>query len=356
MQAFPADIDAPDASWLEHALAKWGNDVKIEDLLVRKVDRGTGTKVLVSATYAQASEPDGPPPELCIKAGGFEGDMAGFNLAVAFQREADFFEHLAPSLELALPRCWYAATDVEGGRGIIVMDDLAAAGCRFGEPTEPWKPDLVARGLEVLAKLHAATRGARPADHAWIGRAIPIREVGKVMIDAPYWEAHFASEAAPPMPDDLLDRACVQRAFLRMWELQDQEPTCVLHGDPHLGNTYVVPDGAPAFLDWQGTCIAPALDDATYFIAGALTTQDRRAHERDMLNHYLGALAAAGGERLSPDHAWLQYRRNQLHGLLWATTSPRMQPIERIHAMAQRHIAAIEDLETLAALAEGAST
>jgi hypothetical protein len=47
---------------------------------------------------------------------------------------------------------------------------------------------------------------------------------------------------------------------------------------------------------------------------------------------------------------WQDYRRQHLHGFLWSLTGPRMQPRERVFAMSERHVAAIEDHETLALL------
>jgi hypothetical protein len=88
-------------------------------------------------------------------------------------------------------------------------------------------------------------------------------------------------------------------------------------------------------------------------MTGALATADRRAHERDLLRHYLSALAAAGAPAPSEDDAWAMYRRYSLHGFLWVTTPPVMQSWANVNAMAERHIAAILDLEALDAL-EGA--
>jgi hypothetical protein len=99
----PLDLESVDADWLTRALKQWGAHAVVTELFVRHVDRGTGTKMLVTASYANPSScGNAPPRELCIKAGGFDADMAGFNLAVAFQREADFFVHLAPELDIAL--------------------------------------------------------------------------------------------------------------------------------------------------------------------------------------------------------------------------------------------------------------
>ena len=81
--------------------------------------------------------------------------------------------------------------------------------------------------------------------------------------------------------------------------MEDAAAPALSHGDPHIGNTYL-DAGRPAFLDWQGVCIAPPMDDVAYFIGGALSVADRRTHERDLLKLYLSAAAAAGGPRSTP--------------------------------------------------------
>ena len=69
-------------------------------------------------------------------------------------------------------------------------------------------------------------------------------------------------------------------------------PQTLLHGDPHIGNTYVTPDGEVGFLDWQMARRGNWSLDVGYFLQGALTVEDRRQHERALLEEYRDALAA----------------------------------------------------------------
>jgi hypothetical protein len=177
-----------------------------------------------------------------------------------------------------------------------------------------------------------------------------VRNVADVFFTSAYWDAHFGGPDGPPAPDALLDRAAVDKAFRVLWALEDAAPPALSHGDPHIGNTYLDGSGRPAFLDWQGVCIAPPMDDVAYFIAGALTVADRRAHERDLVALYRDAVAASGGPVVDADADWLDYRQHHLHGFLWSLTGPKMQPRERVFAMSERHVAAITDHDTLALL------
>lgn len=107
------------------------------------------------------------------------------------------------------------------------------------------------------------------------------------------------------------------------------------------------PSGQPRFLDWQVVHLAPGVDDVSYFVVGAMDTEERRRNERDLVNYYLEALARYGGPRLDLHDYWEDYRRHQLHGLLWAATPSMMQPFARVQAMATRHLTALKDHETI---------
>jgi len=119
-----------------------------------------------------------------------------------------------------------------------------------------------------------------------------------------------------------------------------------VHGDAHLGNTYLDADGRPGFLDWGGVTAGHWAREVCYFLAGALSTDDRRAHERDLLAGYLDALTELGVTAAPvADEAWLDYRRHLVHGLLWFLCPTQMQPEAIINANVARFGAAVTDHE-----------
>jgi Phosphotransferase enzyme family len=347
----PATVDELSAEWLTEALRLRFPDLVVDQLEFEQVIWGTATKVRVRATYSglAAGEP-APPAALCIK-GGFDESTRDLGTARAYRIEAGFYGELAPGLELAIPRCWFAAADPERRQGVLVLDDLAAAGATFGDPTEPWTVDRVAAALEILAALHAATRDAAADPPSWLPPHTIVRDLTPLLLAAERWEPHFADPRAPLVEGELADRERVLAALNRMWELHENQAGCITHGDAHLGNTYLSADGRPAFLDWQAVCRGPGLDDLSYFVTGALAPEDRRASERELLDHYLAALSTYGAVLPSADQAWRDYSRYALHGFLWAVTPAVMQPWESVRAMAERHLIAIAELDSLELLA-----
>lgn len=339
----PASPDDLTADWLSETLG-----IPVTSSTVEEIHWGTATKVRLRVEYAEAPGPDGPPQALCVK-GGFDERLAGFDLASAYQLEGSFYRDLAHDLDARVPRSWFAA--VSASQGVVILDDLAAAACIFGEPTEPWAPDRVAAGLEVQAAWHGPLWGTAPDRFDWLDvGSTSVRAACGVLLGEEHWNQTFGAPDAPALPDSATDRGRVRRAFERLWELDDSGDHTLAHGDAHIGNTYIDAEGQPGFLDWQAVCLAPNLYDVAYFIGGALSIADRREHERALLQEYLAALAAAGGPSIGWDEAWRSYVHHTLHGFLWAVTPPVMQSPERIAAMAERHLAAIDDHDVVAEL------
>lgn len=345
----PMTVDELTEDWAITALAAYNPGVKPESVEVDHVIWGTATKVLVNVAYAEDSRADGPPARLCVK-GALDDNLRQYDSGGACLLEAAFYREIADGLARPMARCWYADYSAEQRQGLIILDDLGAAGATFGQPTEPWPADRVAAALELLAGWHGATWGMDAARPAWMSvGSSSVRIVTDVILGAEHWNAHFSAPYAPQLPESLQDRARILDALNAMWREDDARPLALSHYDPHLGNTFIDATGAPGFLDWQGVCVAPYIDDVTYFMGGALSVEDRRSSERDLLSTYLGALRAAGGPslQLDRDGVWTEYRRHHLHGFLWAVTPPIMQSPENVAAMTARYVAALEDHDSL---------
>jgi aminoglycoside phosphotransferase (APT) family kinase protein len=129
----------------------------------------------------------------------------------------------------------------------------------------------------------------------------------------------------------------------------------LLHGDAHIGNTYLLPDDDVGFLDWEVVRRGNWSHDAAYFLIGSLTEDDRRAREVDLVDAYLAALDVPTDQQPSREEAWLRYRASPAYGLaIWLSTlgTDGWQRHEVSLALAQRFAAAFVELDTLAALDE----
>jgi hypothetical protein len=350
--ALPVIVEEVTAGWFTKALGR-----RVKEATLVEAIHGTASKLLYKLTYGDAHDAVSLPTHVCVK-GGFNPALVKLHPALnaVYRREAEFFYHIAPTVSLRLPPVWYSGSDTVTGQGIVVLDDLKAKGYTFGDPLEAWPVERVRAGVEELAILHAKTWGATPEDFPWLKEGLSLREVILSMMVKPEWEKRFFDlEAKPPVPDHMTDRERMIRAFKTLWATTNESLVCVAHGDSHIGNTFITDAGEPGFLDWQGLHFNSSLHDLTYFVVGALTIEDRRAHEVELFDHYLSTLHKAGGPKLEKEAVWADYRKHHLHGFAWALTPPMMQPKDKVDVMSARHCAAIVDhksLELLESLAE----
>jgi aminoglycoside/choline kinase family phosphotransferase len=344
----PLTIDEITPAWLTSALGERYPGTQVNDIEIVEVILGTSTKIRLRAEYARPLGPGRPSSTLCVK-GGFDERARSFNTTALHLLEANFFRDLASTLNVRLPPCVYAGTDAE--QGIVIFEDLTVSGVQFCDPTEPWSPATLGVALDDLAAMHAQTWGMTPGQHPWLQYGAPqVRDIllGLCADDA-YWDG-VVERFGAIVPADQLDRDRMLRAFTRLWQLNQRGTSCLVHWDPHIGNAYIDRNGQPGLVDWQCVCLAPYMHDVAYIIGGALTVDDRRAHEESLISHYLQALADHGGPNIPLQAAWLDYRRYSLYGWMWTLTSPLMQATEISTAMIQRHTTAIQDHRTLGLL------
>ena len=140
--------------------------------------------------------------------------------------------------------------------------------------------------------------------------------------------------------------------FHAVTAIVDAGPHTVLHGDSHPGNTFFR-DGKAGLLDWQVVRRGHPSRDLNYTLVQGMTTEDRRAVERDLLDVYRKALAAGGGPDLDRDDLWTRYRQAGVYTYVSPLTVAAlggMQTDEVCMESLRRAVTALDDLETVEAL------
>lgn len=342
--SLPVTVDELTPDFFTRALAKKVSSVKI----VREL-HGTASKIIVEVQYDDKDN-GSTPTNLCIKGGFNPALMTAYPfLAACYRLEVNFYAHIAPVVDMRLPKVYFTGTDKASGQGLFIMEDMSAQGTTYGSVSEPWAADRVRAGLKQLSLLHAACWGTTDANvsvrYPWF-EPVSFRAVLESLWAPENWQRRFFADGGatcPPIHDELKDRARVVAAFHTLWRTTDARLQTMTHGDAHLNNTFVTSDGQPGFLDWQAPHPNSALHDVAYFITGAMDVEDRRRHERDLLAGYLEDLAGAGAPRFAVEDVWEEFRRQQLHGFVWSLTDPAMQPREIVDSFSGRHAAAIKD-------------
>ena len=98
-------------------------------------------------------------------------------------------------------------------------------------------------------------------------------------------------------------------------ELHADWHNCLCHDDVHLKNWYVAGNGEMGLSDWQDVSRGHWARDVAYAVSTALTVEDRRAWEQDLIKYYLEELRASGGPQVGFDEAWKVYRRQLITAL-----------------------------------------
>jgi len=106
--------------------------MQVDGVEVLDAHSGTTGRARVGLTGAAD-----PPASVFVKLQPFSPEQRGFlrkvGLGVA---EARLYEAMGNQLPVRIPRVWHAACDAADGSFVMVLEDLAASGCRFPTPAD----------------------------------------------------------------------------------------------------------------------------------------------------------------------------------------------------------------------------
>ena len=344
--------DRPEAitpAWLSGALAKSLPGVEVAR--VRVVDRHSGTtgRARLALEYAAGSA---GPPTVFVKLPPFD-DLQRQLVAVTDmgRREARFYEAIAAETPVRVPRPWFAAHGDAPTDYIMVLEDLAAAGCTFPKSVDEHAREHGGRVIEALASLHAHFwQDARfEGELAWVPRAMRGALGAKLIEQA---REKFRGDLPPIFAE--LCRLYVDH-HERVCDLWDEGEATLIHGDIHAGNQFV-DGGRVGFYDWAVISRSPGIRDVAIYLCNSCPTELRRAEQEGWLRAYRQRLVDAGVAAPTLETLWRRYRRAVLYGWVAATTTAAMgdrwQPLAVSTKAMRVATQACADLETLEAFRE----
>ncbi len=346
--AIPQGWDAITPEWMTAALAGRCPGTQVDGVRVALRDDGTNRRARLELTYSVGAGPatvfakavDPAHAELVALTSGLYHEPRLFSSGVV--------------LPLDHPTVYAALIDEERSDFLMIMEDVVARGADPRDSTRPLTVDQVASGVRGLARLHSEYWGERLTANPALGWVEPF-----VAFDGlQYAPLHIAHERLGDTVPAEIPALSGEELFVDIWARYigtlTTSPQTLLHGDPHIGNTYVLPDDEVGFLDWQMVRRGNWSLDLGYFLQGALTIEDRRRSERELLDEYRGALTLPADEMPTPNEVFLRYRASVAHGLaIWIATlsgGDAWQRPDICLAFAQRYSAAFIDLDTRAAI------
>ncbi len=334
----PLDLDVVlSPEWLTAVLGVPVTGTEVVEHLVT-----IASKVRFGVTYG--ADPGDLPSSFCVKGYFAEQSRAMANVG---QIETRFYTDLAPLLDLRVPPCVRAGIDPDTGHGMVLMRDLVADGARFLTALSPYSVDQAAGTLEQLARLHAADPSVlAPPDAGWLdtrfGSYLHVMTEDEL-------QALLDDGRTDGLAPETAQASRLRAALAVLAERAAAAPNHYVHGDAHAGNLYLDSDGNPGLIDWQVVQLGPWAMDVAYHLVAVLEVAERERAERDLLDHYLGARRALGGDVPTVAEAWDAYRDALAYGYyMWGITRRVDRPI--ILAFVDRLGSAVEHHETFARL------
>jgi len=352
----PPVVDAVEdltPEWLTAALRSGGLDVTVASVDHRPVGTGQMAESHRLTLNYDADADAGPATVVAkVPAQGPESRAAG--AAGGYANEVGFYRDLAHTVTIRVPECHYAAIGSDLGRFVLVLEDLAPA--EQGDQLAGCTVEQAGAAVETLAGLHGP-RWCDPTlfDVTWLQRVTPETSffLGELMRSA---TDGFVDRYRGRMSGDDIDTLQAFAAVTHDWLAARPERFGLVHGDYRLDNLLfgTAAGGSPAAaVDWQTLGVGLPARDLAYFLGNGLLPEDRRAHERALVERYHTALVAQGVEGHSLDECWEDYCLGHGQGpLITVLGAMHVEQTDRgddmFMAMISRSGQALRDLDTLA--------
>mgnify|MGYP000848373821 CR=1 FL=1 len=348
----PRDPAELTPEWLTTALSKRHPSARVSSVEILEIHHGTNSNARVGVSYAEPCE---LPETFFLKMLPVDPERRKTILDTGMgRREALFYQTLASDVPMRVPRPYVAELDEADGSFVLLLEDLGPTDCELANPSTGISVAQAFAAMSDYAALHVhfGDEGTRQREAPWVTKMDEASDMGIWMLQ--FGLDNHRDKLRDPyaeMAQLYIDhRDALDEIWLR-------GPTTVLQGDSHVGNLFLENDRV-GFLDWGLIQLGTPMRDVGYFITMALSPENRRAHEQDLIRRYLEARVEAGGDTYDFDDAWLMHR---VHAAYAAPAScplvlfPEDEPEENkllSRSFLERSQCVIEDLDPRSALKE----
>jgi len=357
-EELPLSFEAINDRWLTAVLCAGTPGAEVTGHRLGPVDTGSSNRRRIVIEYNEAGRAAGLPAALFCKATHQLANRIVLGVSGGAFTEVHFYNQVRPYLDVEVPVCHHARFDESSFNSIIMLGDISDTVTEFCNHETRMDLARARSQMRLLGRLHGTT-----ASHPRIRAALA---------QLPTWPEYFDNtqafgmkegstrgflEAEEVIPPRLYARhGEIWGATMNSMALHSGWPNCLSHGDVHLKNWYVAGNGEMGLSDWQCATRGHWARDLAYTLSTALTVEDRRNWERELIAYYLEELQAAGGPAVAFDEAWNAYRQQLITSLTWWTVTltpppglPDMQPRNTTLEFIRRIATAMDDVDSLAA-------
>lgn len=315
MNDFPTHPDELTVDWLSAILHRDGHLAPGRVVTgFEATTIGEGVSLLglvqrVSLTYSDGEGPAGPPSVVIKFAHPLEANRAIAMNTRMYEREIDFFENIAPHVDMTLTSYFHGAIDTDTGMNVVVIEDLHSY--RAGDQVEGIGPDEAKLIIDSFAPLNAAFWGR--CDQPLLDTCM--------RIDSSYVEPFLPGvfgtwercrELFPDcITDDVMAALPVYIDALRdLHRLMGERTQTLVHGDVRLDNVMFGADphhDPVVLIDWQAVMVSNPMQDVAYMLSQSMDTDLRRRHEDELIAYYRDKVTELGVDGYTIEQATADY-------------------------------------------------
>ena len=259
-----------------------------------------------------------------------------------YEREVKFYEHIAPTVDIRVAKCWFGEWHEADGDFVLLLEDLSPA--EQGNQVTGCSADLARRSVLELARLHGPRWGDPALDDIEFLQRRTAADAEQLQMMYGLFLPGFLATYSKYLDSEGV--ALIERFAARIIEWVDgrtMAPT-VTHGDYRLDNLMFASaaGGYPvAAVDWQTPGHGQASADVSYFMGAGPLPDERRAIERSVIDEYLAALDCYG-VAVDADDFWRHYCRDAYGGIIMSVVASQIvgandRSEAMFAAMATRH-------------------
>ncbi|KAF5541308.1 aminoglycoside phosphotransferase [Fusarium mexicanum] len=314
----PVSYEAITKEWLTATLGRDACGATVKSYKLGPKDNGSANRRRIEIEWDDPRSHELPNSVFCKAVHSAENRIV--LAAGGTYSEVFFYNHIRPQLNIEAPWAYFAGYDPKSWAAMVISKDMGTETTFCNYKTTLTKVQF-AEQVQMLARLHGQYYRSQHPDFKQLliykDRISNLIAVGLENMCVNGFRA--AKSVIPPR---LFARQgeiwpCTVKSVQRNAEL----PPTVVHGDVHLGNWYITPNGLMGLTDWQTVARGHWSRDLAYILGTAVSVEKRRQWEHEMVEMYLSELEKHGGPKVSTEEAWLELRR-QSFGVLayWTLT------------------------------------
>ncbi|KAF5529341.1 aminoglycoside phosphotransferase [Fusarium napiforme] len=347
----PVSYEAITKEWLTATLARDSFGSAVKSFRLGPKDNGSANRRRIEIEWDGPRAFDLPTSVFCKAAHSAENRIV--LAAGGTYSEVFFYNHIRPQLSIEAPWAYYAGYDPKSWAAMVILKDMGGETTFCNYKTSLTKAQF-AEQVQMLARLHGQYYQSQHPDFerllVYKDRISNLIAVGLENMCVNGFRA-----AKSVVPARLFARESeIWPCTLKSVEHNAALPPTVVHGDVHLGNWYITPNGRMGLTDWQTVARGHWSRDLAYVLSTAVGVEKRRQWEHEMVEVYVSELRKHGGPKVGVQEAWLELRR-QSFGVLayWTLTLtpgenlPDMQTEEACLCFIERICTIMDDHDVL---------